>query len=801
MKKYIFLHLFLFITTATFAQKKANRHTVSGTIKDARNGEVLIGVNVFIEELKTGVATNSYGFYALSVPPGKYKLSISYLGYVTQHKDIDLSVTDQKVNTELSEDKTELKEVVISTDKADARNVEQNKMSVVKVDIKEVKKIPLLLGEVDIIKAVQLLPGVQAAGDGSSNLIVRGGNIDHNLVLLDEAVVYNPSHVLGFFSTFNGDAIKDFEIYKGGIPSQYGGRLASVLDVRMKDGNSKNYNVSGGIGVLSSRLTVEGPLIKDKSSFMVSGRRSYFDIFFPISNQLDGVSAYFGDLNVKLNYTISDKDKLFLSTYYGRDKLGFGVFGFGWGNLTTTARWNHIFSNRLFINTSLVYSRYDYELDFNIAKNLNFRRTNFINDANIKIDGSYFISPKSSLKFGTKQTYFIFEPGKRAPITSESIVSAATLPQKKAFEQAYYVSHILKIGSRATAEYGGRISVFSNIGDGRSINYIGGSPTIIDNGFIKEASKDTNNLYTNYSSGEVYNTFVGFEPRFNLTYLLDASSSVKLSYNRMFQYMHLIQNISASTGQEFWTPSDKYIKPQMADQVAAGYFKNFDNNIIEASVEVYYKQMKNTVEIRDGAELQFNEATEAQVVSGQGRAYGVEFFVRKQRGTTTGWVGYTLAKSERKADNINNGEWYAFRFDRRHYLTIVLNQELSKRVSFGGSFIYATGEAFTIASQRYSLFEGNEVSIDYSKRNGARFPAYHRLDLSLTINQKKTEANPLWLLKKRPYEGSWVFSLYNAYGRKNAYTITYENNDQGVPTAYKWYLFTFVPAVTYNFKF
>ncbi|AMS25800.1 hypothetical protein AEM51_01045 [Bacteroidetes bacterium UKL13-3] len=802
MKKYIFLHLFLFVATATFAQKKVTRHTVSGTIKDARNGEVLIGVNVFIEELKTGVATNSYGFYALSVPPGKYKLSISYLGYVTQHKEIDLVDTDQKVNTELLEDKTELKEVVISTDKADARNVEQNKMSVVKVDIKEVKKIPLLLGEVDIIKAVQLLPGVQAAGDGSSNLIVRGGNIDHNLVLLDEAVVYNPSHVLGFFSTFNGDAIKDFEIYKGGIPAQYGGRLASVLDVRMKDGNSKNYNVSGGIGVLSSRLTVEGPLIKDKSSFMVSGRRSYFDIFFPFSNQLDGVSAYFGDLNVKLNYTISDKDKLFLSTYYGRDKLGFGgVFGFGWGNLTTTARWNHIFSNRLFINTSLVYSRYDYDLDFNIAKNLNFRRSNFINDANIKVDGSYFISPKSSLKFGTKQTYFIFEPGRRVPITSESIVSAATLPQKKAFEQAYYVSHILKIGSRATVEYGGRISVFSNIGDGRSINYIGGNPTIIDNGFIKEAPKDTNNKYTNYSSGEVYNTFVGFEPRFNLTYLLDASSSVKLSYNRMFQYMHLIQNISASTGQEFWTPSDKYIKPQMADQVAAGYFKNFNNNIIEASVEVYYKQIKNTVEIRDAADLQFNEATEAQVVSGQGRAYGVEFFVRKQRGTTTGWVGYTLAKSERQADNVNNGEWYAFRFDRRHYLTVVVNQELSKRVSFGGSFIYATGEAFTIASQRYSLFEGNEVSIDYSKRNGARFPAYHRLDLSLTINQKKTEANPLWLLKKRPYEGSWVFSLYNAYGRKNAYTITYKNNDQGVPTAYKSYLFTFVPAVTYNFKF
>lgn len=804
MTKYLLTPLLLLLTLGAFAQKKVIRHTVSGTIKDARNGEVLIGVNVFIEELKIGVATNTYGFYALSVPPGKYKVSITYMGYITQHQDIDLSVGDQKYNTELAEDKKELKEVVIRTDKADSRNVEQNKMSVVKVDIKEVKKIPLLLGEVDIIKAVQLLPGVQAAGDGSSNLIVRGGNIDHNLVLLDEAVVYNPSHVLGFFSTFNGDAIKDFEIYKGGIPSQYGGRLASVLDVRMKDGNSKNFNVSGGIGVLSSRLTVEGPIVKNKSSFMVSGRRSYFDVFFPLNDNLKNTQAYFGDLNVKLNYAISDKDKLFLSAYYGRDKLGFGgLFGFGWGNLTTTARWNHIFSNKLFVNTSIVYSRYDYDLDVNIAKNLNFTRTNFINDANVKVDGSYFISPKSSLKFGTKQNYYIFEPGIRTPITSESIITAATLPKKRAFEQAYYASHIFKAGARTTIEYGGRVSIFSNIGDGRSINYIDGKPTVVYNGAIKEGVKDTNNIYTNYSSGEVYNTFVGFEPRFNLTYLLNASSSVKVSYNRMYQYMHLIQNITAATGQEFWTPSDKYIKPQMADQVAAGYFRNFSNNTIEASAEVYYKQMKNTVEIRDNADLDFNEATEAQVVSGQGRAYGIEFFVRKQRGKTTGWVGYTLAKSERQADNINNGDWYAFRFDRRHYLTIVLNQEITPRVSLGGSFIYASGEAFTIASQRYGLpsLSNEKVAIDYGSRNGARFPDYHRLDLSLTINQAKTEARPLWIFKKRPFEGSWVFSLYNAYGRKNAYTLSYENNEQGVPTVYKWYLFTFVPAVTYNFKF
>jgi hypothetical protein len=795
----IILLLSAFISRA----EEVPRHTISGSVKDVRNGEALIGVSVYIEELKTGVTTNSYGFYSLNVVPGKYIVVFSYLGYENQKIEVDITQGDKKLNLEMTEEKRQLKEVVISGDKPDGKNVEQNKMSVVRVDIKEVRKIPLLLGEVDIIKAVQLLPGVQAAGDGSSNLIVRGGNIDHNLVLLDEAVVYNPSHVLGFFSTFNGDAVKDFEIYKGGIPAMYGGRLASVLDVRMKDGNVKDYNVTGGIGVMSSRLTFEGPIVKNKSSFMISGRRSYFDLFFPINPDLKGTQAYFGDVNAKINYTISDKDKLFFSAYYGRDKLGFGgLFGFGWGNLTTTARWNHIFSNKLFINTTLVYSRYDYNLDVNISDNLNFTRTNYINDLNGKIDGSYYINPKNTIKFGLKQNYYTFEPGNRKRITEASVVPEESLPTKRAYEQDYYASHTTKMGSRVTLEYGARISVFSNIGSGRSINYVGGKPTTLgNNNYIQEAQRDTVNPYTNYSEGEIYNTFVGFEPRMNATYLLNSSSSIKASYNRMYQYMHLIQNVTASTGQEFWTPSDKYIKPQLADQVALGYFRNFRENTIEASVEVYYKKMQNTVELRDGANIDFNEAVESQVVSGEGRAYGAEFFVRKQRGKTTGWISYTLAKSERRADNINNNEWYSFRFDRSHYLTLVVSHEFTKRVSAGANFIYATGEAFTIAQQRTQLFGDKNPTIDYGSRNSARFPAYHRLDLSVTIMEKKTEARPLWFMKKRAYEGSWVFSLYNAYGRKNAYTMSYENNDQNVPTVYKWYLFTFVPAVTYNFKF
>lgn len=799
MRLFVFITLTI-LTTSVYSQQ-AKRHTISGTVKDIRNGEELIGASIYVQELKAGDATNAYGFFALTLPPAKYTLIISYIGYESVTRVVDITNEDQKLKIELKEVKNELKEVTISSDKPDAKNVEQNKMSVVKVDIKEVKKIPLLLGEVDIIKAVQLLPGVQAAGDGSSNLIVRGGNIDHNLVLLDEAVVYNPSHVLGFFSTFNGDVVKDFEIYKGGIPAQFGGRLASVLDVRMKDGNQKDFNVTGGIGLLSSRLTVEGPIVKNKSSFLISGRRSYFDLFFPLSEDLSNTQAYFYDLNMKINYTLSDKDKLFLSAYFGRDKLGFsGLFGFGWGNFTTTARWNHIFSNKLFLNTTLVYSRYDYNVDFNGSPNLNLTRINYINDINAKVDGTYYVTPKSSLKFGMKQVYYSFQPGIRKPITAESVITEASLPVKRAYEQDYYVSHTLKVGSRNTVEYGLRLSVFSNIGAGRSINYINGQPTQVINGFIKEGTIDAANPYTNYSSGEIYNTNIGWEPRLNYTFLLNSSSSVKASYNRMYQYMHLIQNVTASVGQEFWTPSDKYIKPQLADQIAAGYFRNFRENTIEVSVETYYKWMKNTVELRDGADIQFNEAIESQVVAGQGRAYGIEFFLRKQRGATTGWIGYTLAKSERKADNINNNEWYPFRFDRNNYLTLVVNHDITKQVSAGASFIYATGEAFTVANARANLFGDDKYSIYYGSRNDARFPAYHRLDLSVTVKQKKTEAKPLWVFKKRPYEGSWVFSLYNAYGRKNAYTLSYEN-DNGVPAIYKWYLFTFVPAVTYNFKF
>ena len=790
------LFLFILVLCATWALpvfgQKTIKHTVSGNVTDAKNGEELIGASVVAESLKMGVLTNAYGFYSLNLPAGKYTIMVTYIGYAPIVKEVDLTTGDAKLNIELSEEKRELKEVVINSDKPNANNVEQNKMSVVKMEMKEVKKIPILLGEVDIIKAIQLLPGIQAAGDGNTLMIVRGGNVDHNLVQLDEAVVYNPSHVVGFFSVFNGDAIKDFEIYKGGIPSNYGGRLASVLDVRMKDGNSKNYAVTGGIGLLSSRLTVEGPITKNKSSFMISGRRSYFDLFFPLSSELKDVTAYFGDINAKINFTLSDKDKLFISGYAGRDNFGTGsLFGLGWGNQTATIRWNHIFNSRLFSNTSLIYSRYNYNFDLNVSPNLNFRRTNFIKDYTLKQDFNFFANPKNTFKFGFMATHHTFSPGEIKPITSESIILADKLNEKHALDYAIYGSHAIKINSRLTAEYGIRVSVFQNIGSGTELLYANDKPNYLDNNYISRSASIGSKQY---NSGQVFNTSAGFEPRFNTTYLLNSSSSIKASYNRMFQYMHLIQPTNASTGQEFWTPTDRYIKPQIADQVAAGYFKNLRENTIELSAEVYYKWMWNTVELIDNADVQFTEAIESEVTSGIGRAYGIELLARKQRGTTTGWISYTLSKSERKAEGVNNNEWYNFRFDRRHYVTFVLSQELSKRISISANFIYATGDTYTPAVSYFEI-EGKQ-EVEYGKRNSARIPAYHRMDMSLTLGRK---IKPDKVYKN---ESSWVFSVYNVYGRKNTYSIDFQyNQETGKNEAVKTYLFTFVPSVTYNFKF
>lgn len=791
MKKIFALIVFCIAAFSAFSADV--RYSLSGTVKDASNGEGLMGATVKIEGGKIGTASNEYGFYSLSLEPGKYTLVVSYLGYVTKRVEINLT-TNQTLNIELAEKTEETEEAVVTGEKAD-KNVSENKMSAVTLDIKTVKKVPVLLGEADIIKVAQLLPGVQSAGDGNTLTIVRGGNVDHNLVLLDEAVVYNPSHAIGFFSVFNGDAIKDFEIHKGGTPAQYGGRLASVMDVRMKEGNNKKFAASGGIGILSSRLTIEGPIKKDTGSFIVSARRSYFDVFFPLSDQTKDNKAYFGDLNIKMNYALGKKDRIYASFYTGKDNLGIGsLFGFGWGNTTGTLRWNHIIGNKMFVNTSFIVSRYNYNLQFNLSPNLNLERNNYITDYGLKSDFSYFINPKSTLRFGLFNTFHQFRPGETEPISSTSIIQAAKLPKKRAFEQAYYVSHKIDVSPRFNVEYGARLSVFSNVGEGREFTYSNGTPTYVDpsNPSTRLSSQQFIKDTLNYKQGEFYKTYAGFEPRLNMAYQISSESSVKFSYNRMFQYVHLVQNTAASTGQEFWVPSNPYLKPQRADQVAVGYFRNFMDNQLEASVEVYYKDMQNTVEVLDNADLTFAEAIENKLVQGQGRAYGMELLLRKNKGRLNGWVSYTLSRSQRKAEGINNNEWYNFRYDRRHYATAVAIYDINDRVSLGANFIFASGEAVTVPIGQYNVLGVSQAN--YSKRNTFRMAPYHRLDFSLTLNRKK---KPGRIYKN---ESNWVFSIYNVYARKNWYTLNFKTED-GQNAAYKTYLFRIVPSVTYNFKF
>lgn len=774
----------LALSPALFAQK----FTISGLIKDAKTGEELTGATVFAKEAATGASANSYGFYSLTLPKGSYTLVYSYVGYEDLERKVELT-QNLKIDIELTEESQTLKDVVITGEKLD-RNVKENRMSVVSMDAKTLKRIPILLGEADLVKAVQLLPGVQAAGDGNTLMIVRGGNVDHNLILLDEAVVYNPTHAVGFFSVFNGDAIKDFDIYKGGIPSQFGGRLASVLDVRMRDGNSKNFSASGGIGLLSARLTLEGPIQKDKSAFMVSGRRSYFDLFFPLGPpEIRDNKAYFWDLNAKANFTLGKKDRLYISAYAGRDELGVSsLFGFGWGNRTLTARWNHIFNAKLFMNTSLIVSRYNYDLKFKISESLNLQRSNYINDVGIKTDFTNYISPTNTLRFGGQIINHVFQPGEIKPMTENSFIFAQALPLKRALEHAWYVSNKTDISSRLNVEYGVRVSFFHNH-NSREWLYANGTPTQVVNGIVRPS--DSIGLQTNDG---IYNTYYGVEPRLNAAYLLNEKSSVKFSYNRMYQYLHLIQNITASTGQEFWIPSNSYIRPQMSDQVAGGYFRNFFDNKIEFSAEAYYKWMHNTLELIDNADVQFIEGVESQLVSGQGRAYGFEFLARKSRGRNTGWLGYTLAWSQRRADNINNGEWYSFRFDRRHYITAVFSRDMTERINFSVNWIFGTGEAVTVPIGTYEI-DGVTYPL-FSNRNSFRIPDYHRMDMSLTLYRKK--------IPGRVYknESNWLFSIYNVYARKNVYNLTFQFNETtGQNEILKTYLFRIVPSITYNFKF
>jgi hypothetical protein len=757
--------LFLFF----FQANGQDKFTVSGKISDALTGEDLAGASVYKEGTTTGVSSNSYGFYSLTLPRGNHKLSISYIGYAGGTREISLD-KDLTLNIKLDPAQTLLEEVIVSTERSN-RNITSVGMSIEKLDMKQIETVPVLFGEKDVLKTIQLLPGISSVSEGSSGFSVRGGSVDQNLILLDEAPVYSASHLLGFFSVFNSDALKNISVFKGGIPAQYGGRASSVLDISMKDGNNQAYSVSGGIGLISSRLTLEGPVIKDKMAFIVSGRRSYADLVGKGTGLLDNdITLYFYDLNAKMNYTINDNNRVYLSGYFGKDDFGFSDIGMQWGNSTGTLRWNHLFSSRLFSNSTLIYSNYDY--GFNIGSDADL--TSGIEDAGFKQDFTLYKSPGSTLRFGLSTTFHTFNPGKLRVGTSK--ISEIVLDQKQAAESAIYLSDNHKLNKKISAEYGLRLSMFNQLGAGWSNIY-------------NQSNLKTDSSY--FTAGKVMQTYLRFEPRISVNYQFSESSSVKASFNRMAQYLHLLSNSTSGQPTDTWIPSTTYIKPTIASQFALGYFRNFSGDSYELSVESYYKYLQNVTDYEDGTNVILNENIEAYILSGKGRSYGTELYLKKRSGRLNGWVSYTLARTENKIEGINNSGWYPSKYDKSHNFSVVINYQPRKRLSLSASWVFYTGNAVTFPSGKYEF--GEKLWPYYTERNGYRMPAYHRLDLNVHIKGKE----------KKRFESAWDLSVYNLYNRHNAYTITFRESETvtGTTEAVRLSLFGIVPAVTWNFRF
>ncbi|MDN5203831.1 TonB-dependent receptor [Fulvivirgaceae bacterium BMA10] len=798
--KYLLCVFFLsLIWTASFSQSPSNEaFTISGYVKDAASGEDIIGVTIYVEELKTGAVTNAYGFYSLSLPKGNYNLTYSFIGYRSEVFAIQLD-KDITKNLELAEETYQMEEVVITSERPE-QNVTEVKMSTEKLKIERIKSMPALFGEVDVLRSVQLLPGIQSAGEGTTGLFVRGGSADQTLLQMDEAPIYNPSHFLGFFSVFNPDAIKDLEVYKGGIPAKYGGRISSIMDIRMKEGNMKKFTASGGIGLISSRLTLEGPIAKDRASFIVSARRTYVDQFarFARDTSIRDNRVYFYDLNAKVNYKLNDNNKFFLSGYFGRDVLNLDDAGINWGNKTGTFRWNHLFNKRLFLNTTLIYSNFDYAFEITADPD-SFDWVANLQEYNGKLDFTYFVNPKSQVDFGYQALYRRFEPAAFKPRGKNSNIEAFSFDKQYAFEQAAYISNQLKISDKFSMEYGLRWSIFQNIGPGSVFKYRDLENRTLD-GII-----DT----VKYARNKVLKTYHGAEPRLGMRYLLDSESSLKASYNRTRQYLQIASNSTAGLPIDRWIPSDTYIKPQVSDQVALGYFRNFNENAFEFSAEIYYKWMQNQIDFKDGADPLLSRALETEILTGKGWSYGLELMLRKNFGRTTGWLSYTISNTRREVAGINGGKPYRPRYDRPHDISLVINHEINDRLSLSGNWVYQTGSAISIPKGKYNL-EGKSIAYyDPLDRNGGRMPAYHRMDLSITLKQRKKLFGV--------GQGSWNFSIYNAYMKKNPWTISYKEVINGNPKidvddpkvavrtrefrSVSTYLFRIVPSISYNFKF
>ena len=784
------LYLFLFFFSLLgFGQEKV---TLSGIVSDANNNETLIGVSVYVSELNIGTYTNEYGFYSITLPKGNYTLQISYIGFETFSEKLEIDQNVKK-NFSLKESKQELKEVVI-TESAYKTNIKKPEMSVNKLAISTIKQMPVLMGEVDIIKSLLFLPGVTNAGEGQSGFNVRGGGADQNLVLLDEATLYNTSHVFGLFSVFNADAIKDLKLYKGGIPSRFGGRAASVLDVYQKDGNSNKFSMNGGIGLISSRLLAEGPIVKDKGSFLIAGRGSYAHLFLKLTDNKN--SAYFYDLNTKLNYKLNENNNLYLSGYFGRDIFNLNEsFRNIYGNSTLNMRWNHLFSDKLFSNLSLIYSNYFYglELDF-----IGFNWESTIQNYNLKYDFKYYASDKVKFNFGVNVTKFDINPGTIEPLDENSSINFRQLDKKYAFENALYAEVEQNLTDKLSVMYGIRFSSFYRVG-ASTINYYDNNQPVLYDEELKIYEKATPTSTKYFGSNEKIADYSNFEPRLTVSYEIDKDQSVKAGYNRMVQYMQLISNTQSPTPLDVWTPSDNYIKPQIADQIAVGYFKNFKDGDYTLELETYYKKVQNRIDYIDGADLIANEAIEQVILNGRMRSYGLEMMLRKNEGRLNGWISYTLSRSEQQTPGrtpteigINNGDWYRSAYDKTHNLAITGSYKLNKKWSFGANFTLQSGQPVTFPTGKY-VFQGVTVP-SFNSRNEDRLPAYHRMDVSATLTPKKYE--------NKKFKGEWVFGIYNIYSRYNAASITFRQNaETGANEAVKLSIFGIVPSVSYNFKF
>ena len=768
----------------------SQKYTISGYVKDQTNGEDMIGASILVKEINKGTITNTYGYYSISVEKGTYTLVISFLGYADIVKKITLD-KDLKLDFSVEPTSFTTDEVVISAERTD-KNIKSNKIGTIKLPMESVKKLPAFMGEVDILKSIQLLPGVSSAGEGNGGLYVRGGGPDQNLVLLDGATVYNASHLFGFFSVFNADAIKEVNLIKGGMPAKYGGRLSSVLDISMKEGNNKKYEVEGGIGNIASRLTVQGPIIKDKASFIVSARRTYIDIlmdpFVKDDAKAKGSGYYFYDITAKINYKFSNKDRIFLSGYYGKDVFTFArqdhdfKVDIPWGNAMGTFRWNHLFNKKLFMNTTFVISNYDFAFSAE-QNNFEFKLYSGIRDYTGKIDLTWFPHVRHKVHFGGEAIRHEFTPSTVTGRMGTTDFDSGKINKQYANEFAIYTSDNYEINEFFSVNAGLRATLYQNIGP-------------YDRYIINDQNVNTDTVH--YELGDIIAQYPNIEPRISARYILNSKSSIKASFTQNYQYVHLANVASATLPTDVWVSSTDIVKPQFSTQYSAGYFRNFKDNMFETSVEVYYKDMKNLIEYADGKTPGDDVGNNADnnFVFGDGYSYGAEFFIKKSFGRINGWIGYTISKTERKFAEINNGDYFPAKYDRRHDLSVIASYEFSKKLTASFIYIYATGDATTLPLSRYMI--DGRLSVEYGPRNSYRMAAYHRADISVSWEPGA--------LKKKRFKSTWVFAVYNLYNRYNPYFIYFDESgtiQEGTykVTAMQVSLFPILPSITWNFKF